>query len=77
MIQTTSYAIITIVYKDNQQKYLGILQTFLGVGMISGPVIGSTLYSFVGFQFTFFGIGATFIWLAPILFFCNSKHSKC
>ena len=69
MVKTTSYAIITIVYKDNKQKYLGILQTFLGVGMITGPLIGSTLYTFVGFQSTFFGIGATFICLVPILVF--------
>ena len=69
MVKTTSYAIITIVYKDNKQKYLGILQTFLGVGMITGPLIGSTLYTFAGFQTTFFGIGATFICLVPILVF--------
>lgn len=41
----------------------------MGVGTIFGPVIGSALYDFFGFQVTFFIIGGAFILLAPALYF--------
>ena len=36
--------------------------------MLSGPIVGSILYTAVGFQGTFFAIGAWFIALVPIMF---------
>ena len=73
MIQTTSYAIIAIIFKDNQQKYLGYLESSMGVGLITGPMIGSAIYSLFGFEATFFVIGGIFIILAPLLFFVIPK----
>ena len=53
----------------------------MGVGTIFGPVIGSALYEFFGFQVTFFIIGGAFILLAPALYFVipasiNVKDNK-
>lgn len=73
MIQTTSYSIVSIIFKDNQQKFLGYLESSMGVGLITGPVIGSALYTFFGFAYTFLGIGGVFIILAPILLFIIPK----
>ena len=78
MIMTTSYAMIAVVYKDNQQKYLGILESSQGIGLISGPAIGSVLYTLIGFQYTFYGVGGMFLVLAPTLYFLipNSVNSN-
>ena len=67
MIQTTSYAIIAVVYPTEQQKYLGILEASIGLGMLTGPAIGSVLYTLFGFKGTFYMIGVCFIVLAPFL----------
>ena len=67
MIQTTSYAIVAITYPKDQQKYLGILEASIGVGMLLGPIVGSILYSTIGFQGTFYAIGAWFIVLVPVM----------
>ena len=36
--------------------------------MLLGPIVGSTLYEFLGFELTFFAIGAVFMVLSPILY---------
>ena len=67
MIMTTSYAIVTIVYKENQQQYLGFLESSQGLGLIVGPMIGSTLYTFIGFECTFYWLGLVFAILSIAL----------
>lgn len=67
LIQTTSYAIVSILYPDGQQKYLGILEASMGLGLVVGPVIGSILYTFVEFQGTFYSIGCIFLISVVIL----------
>ncbi len=38
---------------------IGYIEAVTGVGLIVGPIIGSTLYTFLGFDLTFYlyGIG--------------------
>jgi hypothetical protein len=38
---------------------IGYIEAVTGVGLIVGPIIGSTLYTFIGFGLTFYmyGIG--------------------
>ena len=78
MIMTTSYAMVAVVYKDNQQKYLGILESSQGIGLITGPAIGSALYTLIGFQYTFYSVGGLFLILAPTLYFLipNSVNNQ-
>lgn len=68
MIQTTSYAIIAIVFEEEQEKYIGYLEASGGVGMLLGPIVGSVLYEFLDFSYTFFLIGVVFIALTPVFF---------
>lgn len=57
MVQTACYAIITFVYSDNREKYLGYAEAVTGVGLMLGPVIGGPLYSLLGYfaSFAVFG----------------------
>jgi len=62
MIQTACYAIITFVYSDNREKYLGYAEAFTGIGLMLGPVIGGPFYSLLGY----FGCFACF---SGVIFF--------
>lgn len=73
LIQTTSYAIVAVTFPEKQQKYLGILEASMGFGLVVGPVIGSTLYTLLGFQGTFFLVGAVFLISAISLAFIIPK----
>lgn len=67
MIQTTSYAVISILYTNNQEKYLGIIEASSALGCLVGPVVGSLFYELIGFAGTFYIIGGIFIIIFPIL----------
>lgn len=67
-IQTTSYAIVSMTFPDEQEKYIALIETAVGVGLILGPVMGSSIYAFFGFSATFFLIGSVFLILTPILY---------
>lgn len=67
-IQTTSYAIVAMTFPDEQEKYIALIETAVGVGLILGPVLGSAIYAFSGFSMTFFIIGGVFLWQTPMLF---------
>ncbi len=62
-IQTTCYAIAINDYPDKQEAMIGYIEAVTGVGLIIGPIIGSTLYTFLGFDLTFYLYG-----LAILLF---------
>ena len=53
MVQTACYAIITYVYSDNREKYLGYAEAVTGIGLMLGPVIGGPLYDGLGYFFSF------------------------
>ena len=44
-IQTTSYAIVSVTFPLEQEKYIALIETSVGVGLILGPVLGSTIYN--------------------------------
>ena len=51
--QVASFSIIVIVSKEEKEKYIAILESVMGLGISLGPIIGSLLYSFGGYFFTF------------------------
>jgi len=55
-------------FPEEQEKYIALIETAVGVGLILGPVIGSSIYAFAGFGVTFFLIGGVFLILTPILY---------
>ena len=67
-IQTTSYAIVSLCFPDQQEQYIGYLQTSIGVGLLIGPAIGSVLYSLFGFSYTFLIVAAYFLSLVPVMY---------
>jgi MFS family permease len=68
-IQTTSYAVISMSFPQEQEKYIAVMQTAIGTGLIMGPVIGTFLYTLFGFSKTFFLIGFCFLGLTFALSF--------
>jgi len=40
---------------------VGYIEAVTGIGLIIGPIIGSTLYHIGGFAFTFFAFGSMFV----------------
>jgi len=61
MIYTTIYAIITNKYPMRKEALLGMLEASFGVGLICGPLAGSSLYNAFGFEKTFYIYGAFFL----------------
>lgn len=68
MIVTTWYSIVAITYRANQLRYLGFLESTWGIGMMIGPLIGSILYDFFGFNITFYILGSVFVIISPFLY---------
>ena len=68
MINTAAYSFASTAYPDTIEKVISILETFVGIGCTTGPILGSFVYSAVGFANTFFIFGGA---LTPIaLFIC-------
>lgn len=44
----------------------GILQTFTGLGMLCGPIMGSVLFTIGGFQLPFYTVGILLIALGAM-----------
>lgn len=49
---------------------VGWVEAMTGLGLIVGPIIGSSLYSLFGYSYTFFIYGA-FLVLLAIMIRCN------
>ncbi len=44
----------------------GILQSFTGLGMLIGPILGSILFNLGGFQLPFYSVGVLLLIMALI-----------
>ncbi|XP_063393718.1 MFS-type transporter SLC18B1-like [Cydia fagiglandana] len=63
---TASYVFVVNVFPDSIGSVLGILETFVGIGMSVGPAIGSLLYSIGGFGLPFYSIGIIMVLIVPV-----------
>ncbi|CDW79392.1 permeases of the major facilitator superfamily [Stylonychia lemnae] len=52
-VQTSCYSILTSIFPENREKYLGYGEASAGVGLMVGPVIGGLLYSYLGYFWCF------------------------
>ena len=68
-VQTTCYTIATNDFPEKQERLIGLLEAMAGLGLIVGPIIGSALYSFLGFELTFFVYGGVEVLLAIVIRF--------
>ena len=58
MMNTAYFSFLASAYPDEIEAKVGLIGVVVGVGCTMGPVIGSFVYNFVGFSWTFiiFGI---------------------
>tara|TARA_B110000285_G_C15047215_1_gene574968 strand:+ start:233 stop:946 length:714 start_codon:yes stop_codon:yes gene_type:complete len=56
-LNSATSSIISFNYEDNMGNLMGLTQTFTGLGMLSGPILGSFLYELGGFKLPFFVTG--------------------
>jgi hypothetical protein len=44
MVATSSYSIVSIEFPHAREIYIGYCQTAVGLGLLLGPVIGTTIF---------------------------------
>jgi len=54
IIINLAYSIVSIEFPFDREKRIGYCQTAVGLGLLSGPFIGQTIYNVVGYHGTFF-----------------------
>jgi MFS family permease len=59
-IQTSVYSMITIIYPDKMEKVIGYIEATMAVALVIGPLFGSILFYFGGYQAPFVTIGIIF-----------------
>jgi len=60
-IQTTNYAIVSIVYPNHVDFAIGCLEGGAGIGLCFGPVIGTIIYEFGGYTTPFWTFALMFL----------------
>lgn len=68
---TCAMAIITTLFKDDKELYIGILEAGIGIGLLVGPLLGAFLYSIGGYLFPFWTVAGICIALYPLLLHTN------
>ncbi|KAJ2943804.1 hypothetical protein O0L34_g8124 [Tuta absoluta] len=63
---TASYVFVVNAFPESIGSVLGILETFVGLGMSVGPAIGGLLYSIGGFGLPFYSLGIVMVLTVPI-----------
>ena len=66
-VQTTCYSIATNDFPEKKDQIVGWVEALTGLGLILGPIIGSTLYGLLGYEQTFYIYGSLLIFLAVII----------
>lgn len=67
MFFTPLYAMVPIIYEDDVEKKLGIIELVCGLGFMFGPVLGSVTYSLGGYIMPFALFGTLAIILAFVV----------
>ncbi|XP_025423082.1 MFS-type transporter SLC18B1-like isoform X2 [Sipha flava] len=63
---TSSFVYVIQIFPDNVSSVLGILETFVGLGMSVGPAIGGLLSSVGGYALPFFVVGILMVATVPL-----------
>lgn len=74
---TASYVFVVDIFPDNIGSVLGILETFVGLGMSIGPALGGILYSVGGFGLPFYTLGILMVIIVPINFCLLPPGDAC
>ena len=57
-------------------RIVGLLEVMVGFGCAIGPVIGSGLFAFVGYEKTFYCFGSANIILSALLYLLFPKNAN-
>jgi MFS family permease len=55
------YSISTNFFPDHKEAMVGYIEAATGIGLILGPLIGSTLFSIGGYHFIYYFFGSIFV----------------
>ena len=63
------YSLISLLYPKDKEHYFGYCSASIGLGLMLGPVLGQTIYSWLHFErtFYFFAILFALVFLASLL----------
>lgn len=77
MVATASYSIVSIEFPHSREVYIGYCQTAVGLGLMLGPVIGTTIFKLVGYEFTFYVLAGVLVGsLLTAFFLLPSRINK-
>uniref|UniRef100_A0A0N4ZAN6 MFS domain-containing protein n=1 Tax=Parastrongyloides trichosuri TaxID=131310 RepID=A0A0N4ZAN6_PARTI len=76
MIFTTTYVIIVKYFPKLISSMLSITENGVGIGYTVGPVIGGSLYEYVGYPYPFLVFGIISSLTTVVAFYCISPHSN-
>jgi len=57
------------VFSDDMMRYIGYIEICVGLGLGMGPVLGSVVYSEVGYEYTMYFFGVCDFFTLIICFF--------
>ncbi|KAK9879739.1 hypothetical protein WA026_006799 [Henosepilachna vigintioctopunctata] len=74
---TASYVYVVNTFPNSIGSVLGILETFVGLGMSTGPAIGGALYSLGGFILPFLVLAIAMVVTVPLNLFLLPNVEDC
>lgn len=69
MMNTAAYSYVSQAYPDEVEKKISLMEGIVGVGCTFSPVLGSFVYSNVGFSTTFYIFGGCMLPISLLNFF--------
>ena len=54
LIQAACFSIVGTIFADEKDVYIGYIEASIGVGLLVGPPLGSIVYGFAGYAWTFY-----------------------
>lgn len=73
---TASFAIIAKEFPNNVSTTFASLETFFGLGLIVGPMVGGVLYSLGGYYLPFVTLGMLLFSTAVLTMCILPKHNE-
>lgn len=75
-LRTSVYTIIAAEFKEKMSTTFALLETFLGLGLITGPTLGGALYDAGGYGLPFFVMGSVALFDAVVICFVLPNPEK-
>jgi MFS family permease len=77
MLNIATYSLASLIWPKEVHAKVAMLEAFSGVGLILGPLMGSAIYTWLGFKMSFIVMGVALLPLAFVIYcFLRSKTIK-